>query len=124
MRYELDIAEPTPSLNRTQRRHWTHGYALKKRWSKLVWVATMNQLPVRSAFPLPRAKVTVTRFAPHPIKDRDNLFGGAKNLIDALVKNGLILDDSMEHIELHMQQGPWVKGGIAHTHVLIEALPA
>lgn len=121
MRYELVIADATPSLNRTQRRHWTHGYRLKKRWMKLVWVAVTNQLPMQRIVPLPRAKVTVTRYAPRPIQDRDNRYGGAKSLIDALVKNGLIVDDSEDHIDLHVVEGKWLKGESPHTHVLIEA---
>lgn len=124
MKYELTLSEPTPSLNRTQRRHWTHGYKLKKRWQKLVWAARMEQLPWQVVTALSRARVTVTRYAPHPIKDRDNLYGGAKNLMDALVANGLIQDDSTDHIELHMRQGAWQRGAIKRTHVLIEALSA
>lgn len=124
MRYELNIAEPTPSLNRTQRRHWTHGYRLKKHWQKLVWAARFSQLPAQGVTALSRARVTVTRYTPHPIRDRDNLYGGCKNLMDALVSNGLIEDDSNEHIDLHVRQGAWQRGAVKRTHVLIEALAA
>lgn len=120
MRYELTIPEPTPSLNRTQRRHWTHGYALKKRWQKLVYHAYLETYR-RVTEPLARARVTVTRFAPRPIRDRDNLYGGCKNLMDALVSNGLIIDDSSDHIDLHVRQGEWERGAVKRTHVLIEA---
>lgn len=123
MRYELNILEATPSLNRTQRRHWTHGYRLKKRWNKLVWVAKHLAIAGEST-PLPRARVTVTRFAPHPIKDRDNRYGGAKACVDALVANRLIVDDSEEHIDLRVVDGKWLKGELPRTHVLIEALTA
>jgi hypothetical protein len=123
MRYELTIPEPTPSLNRTQRRHWTHGYALKKRWNKLVWAARCETI-AGSYEALPRARVTVTRYAPYPIRDRDNLYGGCKNLMDALVSNGLIQDDSSEHIDLHVRQGAWQRGAIKRTHVLIEPVTA
>ena len=115
MRYELTIPEPTPSLNRTQRRHWTHGYKLKKRWQWLVWGALMTQLPPQGVIALNRARVTVTRYAPYPIRDRDNLYGGCKPLIDAIKRCGLIVDDDAANVDKEVTEAKLGKGERPHT---------
>ena len=36
--------------------------------------------------------------------DKDNLYGGCKGLIDALISEGFIFDDSPEYIDLTVEQ--------------------
>jgi hypothetical protein len=50
-----------------------------------------------------RARLRITRCA-RRLLDQDNLYGGAKPLIDCLKSSGLIEDDSPEHIELIVRQ--------------------
>lgn len=52
--------------------------------------------------------------------DRDNLFGSAKSLVDGLRDNGLIADDSPDHITLTVEQYPGGKGCEKKTVVRIE----
>jgi hypothetical protein len=96
----------------------------RKRWDKHVWAA-IHAKPILSWRPqaLRRANVTVTRYAKRQIKDRENLMVIAKPICDSLVSNGLITDDSMDHIDLRVEQGKLLKGEPPHTHILIEAMP-
>lgn len=50
-----------------------------------------------------RALLRITRYALCEL-DRDNLFGGAKPLIDCIKEAGLILDDSPKYIDLVVEQ--------------------
>lgn len=46
-----------------------------------------------------RVKVEYTRFSSRPL-DRDNLYGSSKAWIDALVRCGVIVDDTEARIDL------------------------
>jgi Holliday junction resolvase RusA-like endonuclease len=101
------------------RQHWTRDYRLKKRWATLVQWAKF-ELPRRPQAPLERARVLVTRYSPGSM-DIDNLYGSVKHLLDALIVNGFIVDDSAKHIELQVKQ---VKDNRKRTFVMIEPLTA
>lgn len=116
----LTIPELTPSLNKTQRQHWTILARNRKRWSMLVLVAKSEaeiwKLPL-----IRRARVTIERHGGKQL-DEDNLAGGAKAAVDALKSNGLIVDDSPDHVQLRYEQYPGGKGKEKKTVVRIEPL--
>lgn len=114
---KLTIPEATPSLNRLFGHHWTHRHQKRQHWQWLVRAARLKA-KVFLAEPLPRAKVTITRHG-RRICDPDNLIGGQKMLIDSLVREGILENDTPDHIELVVKQ---VKTKTPHTTVTIEAL--
>jgi len=99
---ELTIPEPTPSLNPMLRQFWSKRHKDQKRWRWLVRAARLeaNYYP---AAPIQRARVTVTRHGKR-ILDTDNLYGGVKGLVDLLVKEGILVNDTPDHVELVMLQ--------------------
>lgn len=48
-------------------------------------------------------KVTIDRWGPR-LCDHDNIVGGAKQLIDALVAEGFLVDDSPAHLQATYRQ--------------------
>lgn len=115
----LEIPECTPSLNQTLRLgHWSKHARYRKRWSMLVLVAKSDAKLFRVE-PLQKARVTIERHGGRTL-DRDNLAGGVKALIDGLKDNGLIVDDSPAHIDLHLFQVPGGRGIQRKTVVRIE----
>lgn len=88
----LTIDEPIPSENQTRWAHWSKKSALRKRWGWLVKAALLNgKVTERPKYA--RAKVTIERHGARRL-DADNARAGAKVLMDSLVAEGLILDDS------------------------------
>jgi hypothetical protein len=65
-----------------------------------------------------RIKVRIISFRAR-LLDKDNLTGGAKSLADALVRTGLLPDDSPEHIDLTVEQIK-VSGNESRTLVEID----
>lgn len=49
-------------------------------------------------------KVDIISYRKSFIKDDDNLYGGCKPVLDALVNNELIFDDRREYCLLHVHQ--------------------
>lgn len=92
----LEIDEPLPSLNSFWHGHWSKKTALRKRWAWLVRAAILNaKITIKPNYA--RAKVTVTRYGARRLDD-DNIRGGGKMMIDSLVKEGLLKDDSPDVI--------------------------
>lgn len=115
--FKLDYV--TPSLNEIRSQHWA---AQTRGKTALGWilVSSLNQRP---AIPLATGKrrVTITRHGKGQL-DRDNLFGGAKDLVDAIKARRLILDDNPDACELIVKQVVDRKA-TPHTVVTIEDLP-
>ena len=95
------LPEATPSLNTLLRLHWSAKVRLRSRWQWLVRAAVVNGSLKPERWP--RAKVTIERFSPRRL-DADNLAGGAKQLMDCLVREGFIEDDSPRHVECEYRQ--------------------
>lgn len=91
-------------------------------WTWLVRAASLR-LPrePRSARPSSKRRVTITRrYAGRcRLLDKDNLVGGCKALVDALVHEGVVHDDKPRWLELHVLQE---QGERNETHVLVEEL--
>jgi hypothetical protein len=112
----LTIPEATPSLNRCLGIHWAKRTTQRKRW---LWFVRAARLEAKCfpQSPLPKAKVTITRYG-RRICDTDNLIGGTKMLTDSLVKEGILANDTPAHIELVVTQKVTKT---PHTVVTIEA---
>src|SRR6476660_2607768 len=88
----LTIHELTSSLNTTRAAHWAKKGRERKRWSMLVLVAK-SEAGIFERSPAPtKARVLVQRYGGR-VLDADNLAGGAKDLVDGLRDNGLIVND-------------------------------
>lgn len=74
--------------------HWRQKAAEVKQWHRAVWAAIGSRRPER---PLPRAKVSFTRFSSRE-PDYDGLVSSFKHLADALIESKIILDDKMSCI--------------------------
>jgi len=87
-------------------------------WSWLIRAARLEQrIPPSHG----RRRMTLTRIYANGQRaiDKDNLSGGMKGLVDAMVREKLIHDDSPAWLELHHAQEP---GAIRSVRVLIEDL--
>ena len=71
--------------------NWVVRAGHAKKWDRLVWKAVW---PFRPSQPLAKAKLTLLRSSSKAL-DYEGLVGSFKAPIDALVKNGILLDDSM-----------------------------
>lgn len=103
----LEIPEPTPSLNRLMRSHWSKAYKIRSHWHWLVRAALLEAGYRRTEPQSTRIRVTVTRFG-RCILDQDNFVAGCKFLVDGLVKAKVLEDDTPAHLEAiyfqHAQQ--------------------
>lgn len=95
---KLDIPKRTPSLNDFGgRNHWTKYHRLKNSWADHIQVAKIDaRCWGRPEYE--RVRLVIERHAAIPIKDDDNLYGGLKPVLDALVRVGLLKDDSRDVI--------------------------
>lgn len=97
---ELTIPELLPSLNRmggAGKGHWSAWTKDKNRWHAWVMVAKHNQAKLAGMNPRhAQARIEIDRHCVADIRDEDNLRAGTKHLMDALVTNGLIKDDSRD----------------------------
>lgn len=90
-----------PSLNKFAGRENSWEYRkTKSYWTQLVW-ATCRASKERPSEPLARADVEIMYYFPTRTRhDADNYCG--KFLLDGLTKAKVIVDDSMDHIRLHI----------------------
>jgi len=91
----LDLPMAVPSLNAMNKMHWAKRNRLRGQWQWLVKAAVLNdRIRVRV---IPVAKITIERYGPKKL-DNDNFVGGAKQLVDSLVREGFLVDDSPDHL--------------------------
>lgn len=88
----LVIPRLTPSLNEYLGMHWIDKNKLMKTWHWEVRAA-MKETYEEIRFDHPKRKVKIISFRKR-LCDPDNLAGGFKPLIDALVLNNLLIDDA------------------------------
>lgn len=96
-----------PSLNQFAGRenHWEYRKA-KAEWTRIVWAMCWASKD-RPAAPYQMASVEIMYFFPTRTRhDADNYCG--KFLLDGLTKAGVIVDDDLAHIRLHIGGG-WDK---------------
>ncbi len=92
----LNFDECTPSLNALHGHHWNKKHKLRMRWHWLVKREVLRQqiwIPPKWA----KATIRIERHGPR-LLDYDNARAGLKPLIDSLVHEEIITDDSPEVI--------------------------
>lgn len=90
-----------PSLNRFAGRKNEHEYrAEKEKWTRAVYY-TAKANKDRPTEPFEKADVEILYYFPDKRRRDPDNYGG-KFLLDGLTKAGIIADDSMEHIRLHI----------------------
>lgn len=90
----------TPSLNTWQRMHWARRARLQAEFVDEL----RAELGALSVYPRQQVSLVVlTRYSTKEL-DTDNLVGGAKPLIDAIVAVGLAWDDSPEWLQVEYRQ--------------------
>lgn len=94
----IQLAQRTPSLNQWQRWHWAKRARYKKRLAAEVAILSCGQR--LEAVPM---FVRITRHSPRKL-DYDNLAGGCKPLVDALVKAALVVDDTCDWVVVEYLQ--------------------
>lgn len=99
---EIEIPYATPSLNRWQRMHFHERRRVKKEMVMIVGLALHGRVGWRTA--ARKREVKITRYSARTL-DVDNLVGGCKPLVDALVTAGVLVDDSPEWVTVTYAQG-------------------
>jgi Holliday junction resolvase RusA-like endonuclease len=94
---QLQIPETPKSLNKKLRAHRFANLKEMKSWAQVIHLETRYQKP---KCPLERARIKIIRNA-HRMLDFDGLVGSMKPVVDALVKCGILKDDS------YNVTGPW-----------------
>jgi hypothetical protein len=106
--YEFHIDRDPPSLNDRLFNAGPRARLYRKERDLWCWefrVIRMNR-GIPSAVRDERRRVTLVRVMTkrQKARDQDNLVGGAKLCVDALVTEKLIFDDDPHHAEIHYQQ--------------------
>lgn len=122
-RWELAIARTVHSLNAHRGNYGGTRWAYRRdrdEWQLAFKVARINaRIPTATG----KRRVTMTRLYSGRERafDVDNLAGGMKLVVDAMVREGLLLGDDPARAELHHNQNRAATSGLA---VVIEELGA
>lgn len=116
MKFSID--EPIYSGNVILRQHWATRRRLLTRYE---WQIHSILGPVPLKFPSRKMKVRIVSYRAR-LLDKDNLYSGAKILIDALRRSRLIRDDSPRWLELEVEQE--VDGKNMRTEIEVRGLRA
>ena len=98
----LTIPLSVPSLNKVFRWHWAKKLRLRKTYQIYIRSA-MNKLKYRKTKKKEAFELVITTTVKRKY-DYDNLVGGAKILVDALVREGFIYDDSPLYVKTRYSQ--------------------
>lgn len=86
-----------PLLNKTMRMHHMQRHRLKSEWCGLIRTslnhADLKTMQQKGLLPMKECQLRVIRGCSGSAPDLDNLYGGAKPLIDCLTQLGIIEDD-------------------------------
>ncbi len=111
----LHLDLPILSLNKLLRQHWQIRRRHIAKWGWAIKTGFIGSPPPAQG----RMKVRITSYRARFL-DHDNLVGGAKPLVDAMCRQGLIKDDSPAWVEIDYQQIK-VGRGEQKTVVVLEA---
>lgn len=120
-RWEVVLDKRIESANnRTVNAGATRWRYAKQRDEWTSWIRARAR-GILDARPSEKRRVTITRrYAGRcRLLDKDNLVGGCKALVDAMVHEGVVHDDKPQWLELHVLQEQGAKN---ETHVLVEEL--
>ncbi len=112
----LVIPEASPSLNKYAYSHWSVRYEDKRRWSKWLFLLSLDAKKAAG-----KRRLTIERHGRKRL-DIDNLIGGAKGIIDELRALGVLLDDHDDAIELVAKNVKLGEGEKPHTVLIVEDL--
>jgi Holliday junction resolvase RusA-like endonuclease len=96
MTFEIKELPPTP--NKLLGAHWSKRSKSATKWRDIVYWHTRIAKKSFQALPLDFAQVTMTRHSSSE-PDFDGLVGSFKPILDALVSCGILLNDTMKHVE-------------------------
>ena len=89
------------SRNKLDRQHW----AVKRKAKQQYQLFIRNQMRLKKVELAAKKKYSIEIISYRKKKlDYDNLIGGCKHLIDALIEEQFIFDDSPEYIDLKVEQ--------------------
>ena len=103
-----------PSRNKLDRHNWEVKSKNKQIWSLLI----RNQMrlrKIRKTKEKEKFTVSILCYKKGRLYDTDNVWGGCKQLIDAMVSEDFIYDDAPEYLDLKVQQ---IKAKESHTMVI------
>lgn len=87
------------SLNKTNTMHWAARHREGKKWETAIWASLNGKILKASG----RMLVTISSYR-KKICDKDNIAGGAKMVVDALKRLGIIVDDTPAMVEVTYNQ--------------------
>lgn len=121
--WTFKVMELTPSQNRLARAYRHHAVykLLRDRMEGWVMVGRMNaQIPVATG----KRKVTISRIvrSRRYLLDRGNFVGGCKPLLDAMIRQQLLVDDREALLEDVYEQRVDANAGVGHVVVTLEDL--
>lgn len=106
-----------PPLLLNSRLHWRTLHREKAKWYERVYY---HARAIKPPAPWDFAEVRYTRFCGYVEPDHDNLVSGTKWIQDALVKAGLFVDDSPDHL---LAKHAWARCAPRFKRVLVEIVP-
>lgn len=120
-RWEFVLDKRIESANNRTVNAGASRWRYAKQRDEWTWFVRANSQHVSTAGEVSRRRVTITRRYSGRCRllDKDNLVGGCKALVDALVREGVAYDDKKPWLELHVLQE---QGERNETHVLVEEL--
>ena len=110
----LEVNKKIQSGNQIIRNHWAVNRRNKQEWAILV----RNQMRLRK---IKKAKekekftVSILCYKKGRLYDQDNVWGGVKQLLDAMVSEDFIYDDAPQYLDLKVKQ---IKAKESHTMVI------
>ena len=96
-KWVFDVMPAT--LNQTLRWHWMKRHRYNEGW----FVRLLGAAGRPSFKPKGKAKLRITVYRSR-FQDKDNMYGSAKPLIDAVKKLGWIVDDDPKHLDLKVEE--------------------
>ena len=110
----MELQMKVPSRNKLDRQHWAVKSKNKQIWALLI----RNQMrlrKIRKTKEKEKFTVSILCYKKDRLYDTDNVWGGCKQLLDAMVSEDFIYDDAPEYLDLKVQQ---IKAKESHTMVI------
>jgi len=101
MRWQFEVDFLIPSANELNIMHWATRYRMKE---KLGWMlrSTLNGIP-KIPVAMGKRRLTLIRLGKRSL-DKDNLYAGAKMLVDCIKEMRLLVDDDPDWVDLQVEQ--------------------
>lgn len=116
-RIVIHVPMPTPSLNEFAYSSRWKVKSIQDKWVKMLWALIgTNREKFKAAG---KRNLTIVRRGKRML-DMDNLYGGAKPVVDAIKSLGLIVDDDEKSIALVVTQAKLQKNEPANSQITIE----